>query len=143
MLDVGGGGDKNLIDWDSCGSGLVGDDYRSEHVISALSCFVGGVGDLDAACFSSAAGVHLGFYDYWRAQFFGGGFGFSWRGCDFARQHGDSVFCEESLRLVFVDVHVWERFGFRNGALSCDSWLVTDSSSLDYVVMKRLLDSWA
>ena len=121
----------------------MGDDCRSEHVAGMLTRIFGGVSDLHATSFPPAAGVYLRFYDYWRAQFFGGGFGFFRRGSDTTWKHGNSVLCEESLRLVFVDVHVWERFGFRNGALSCDSWLVTDSSSLGYVVMKRLLDSWA
>ncbi len=81
------------------------DELHTDDVSGGLTGFVRGIGELDAAALTAAAGVDLGLDGDGDGEVGGDGRGIVGRGGDAAAGDGDAVSGEELLGLVFVDLH--------------------------------------
>src|SRR5437763_1647068 len=84
------------------------DERHAEHIGRDLLRFFRRLGELDAAAFAAAAGVDLRLYhDDLGAQRAGGGLGFLRRSRDDTAWHRDTIFGQDRLALVFMDLHMF------------------------------------
>jgi hypothetical protein len=105
-LDVEAFFDEHALDDAAAGAGLHGDEIHAEHGAGDFGGFVGGMRELDATGFASAAGVDLRFDDDdGSAKALGGGAGFFLAESDFAAGSRDAIASENRFRLIFVNLH--------------------------------------
>ncbi len=105
-LDVAAFLDIDALHFLAAGAGLVRDERHAEHLAGGLADRLQGFHDLDAARLAAAAGMDLRLDDPDRAAQLGchllsllGGIG------DAAARHGHAEPLQESLCLIFMDVH--------------------------------------
>ena len=97
--------DEHGIDGKPRGAGLLGDEPHSEHGGRGLGCRGPGGGELDASAAAAAAGVRLCLHHDGPAEFSGGRFALLGRPDHPPGRYGYTPRREDSLRLVFVELH--------------------------------------
>ncbi len=104
-LDVGSGLHVDPVHGQPVGTALVRGQARAEHGLGVRLDLLRRPGELDAARLAAAAGVHLGLDDPERAaERLGDGPRLARARRGAALRHGDRVFREQGLGLVFVQV---------------------------------------
>ena len=108
-VDVGGLFDEQPLDLLALRAGLVGDELHSQDLLGKLLSLVDGSRHLHAATLAAPSGVDLGLDDHAFGsvgeEFLGHIQRFIERVGHFAPRHGNAVFREDVLCLIFVNFH--------------------------------------
>ena len=106
LFDVQALLDQDFLDFLSFRAGLMGDQVHADDLASQGLYFVDGLGELDTAALAAPPGVDLGLdHDRIAPQGLGDLASFVRRERHLALGHGDAVFAEQFLCLIFMDFH--------------------------------------